>query len=180
VVSEVGHGTTFTFTVPVYSLAKLLSPVIAYQGKLRTSFVLVEVDLKPLSAHPRGDWRGMQRHALDTLRRCVYLDKDLVLPPMGSAAPEETFFIVASTNMEHSGVMTTRIREQLERIPEFAARASLMITTVPIESPAATSSATLEEQVQEVAGNVTALVMKKIGEEPMSLKAHSGLATHAR
>lgn len=180
VVSEVGHGSTFTFTLPIYSLAKLLSPAVTHQDKLRNSFVLVEVELKPLSTHPRGDWRGLQQQALDTLKRCVYLDKDLVLPPMGSATPEETFFVVASTDMEHSGVMTTRIREQLERIPEFASRAALMITAVPIQLPAADGSATLEQQVQEVADHVTSLVMKKIGKEPMSWKEHAGLATHAR
>jgi len=46
VASEPGHGSTFTFSVPLYSLAKLLSPVVAYQGSLRPAFVLVQVDLK--------------------------------------------------------------------------------------------------------------------------------------
>src|SRR5712672_1032345 len=34
VASEPGHGSTFTFSVPLYSLAKLLSPVVAYQDGL--------------------------------------------------------------------------------------------------------------------------------------------------
>src|SRR5208283_1897975 len=84
VASELGQGSTFTFSVPAYSLAKLLAPVVIYQGTLRPSFVLVQVDLKPLSSPPRGNWQEMCQLCLETLRRCVYVDKDLVLPPTGS------------------------------------------------------------------------------------------------
>lgn len=176
VVSEVGHGSTFTFTIPVYSLAKLLAPVISYQGALRSSLVLVQVDLKPLISPPRGDWRGMQQQTLETLRRCVYLDKDLVLPPMGAAAPQETYFVVASTDMQRAGVMTTRIREQLEKIPEFTTRASLTISTVPIELPSA-EGRKLEAQIQEIADSVSTMVVKKIGDSPITMKEH-GMKEH--
>ena len=112
--SELGQGSTFTFTLPIYSLAKLLTPVITYQNQLRAAFVLVRVDLRPLTSPPRGNWKETWQQALEILRRCVYLDKDLVLPPMGISGATETFFVVASTDMDRSGIMTTRIREQLE------------------------------------------------------------------
>ena len=79
VASEMGQGSTFTFNLPVYSLAKLLAPVITYQEQLRPSFVLVQVDVRPLQSPPRGNWQDTWQLCLDTLRRCVYLDKDLVL-----------------------------------------------------------------------------------------------------
>jgi signal transduction histidine kinase len=53
--SEPGPGSTFTFTLPVYSLAKLLAPVIVYEDRLRPAFVLVHVELTPLSSFPRGN-----------------------------------------------------------------------------------------------------------------------------
>ena len=49
----------------------------------------------------------------------MYLDKDLVLPPMAAAGLEETFLVVASTDMERVQIMMTRIREQLGEIPEL-------------------------------------------------------------
>src|SRR6266446_9467241 len=55
--SELGQGSTFTFTLPIYSLARLLAPVITHQDRLRPSFVLVRVDLAPLSNPPRGNWK---------------------------------------------------------------------------------------------------------------------------
>ena len=129
--SELGQGSTFSFTLPVYSLAKLLAPVIAYQNSLRPNFVLVRVDLTPLSNLPRGNWKETWHKCLEVLQRCVYLDKDLVLPPMGASGTTETFFVVASTDLQRSGVMTTRIREQLERVDELKTKCTLAITTVP-------------------------------------------------
>ena len=46
--SELGQGSTFSFTLPIYSLAALLTPVIVENGHLRSDFVLVRVDVKPV------------------------------------------------------------------------------------------------------------------------------------
>jgi signal transduction histidine kinase len=165
VASEPGHGSTFTFAIPIYSLAKLLSPVITYQGTLRDSFVLVQIDLKPHTTPPRGNWPETWRLCLDTLRRCVYLDKDLVLPPIGFAGTAETFFVVASTDIQRSGIMTKRIREQLQRLAEVESKASLTVTVTAIEPPPLKASQTLDEQVQFVSDSVTGMVMKVLSTE---------------
>ena len=79
----------------------------------------MRVDLNPLSNFPRGNWKDTWHKCLEVLQRCVYLDKDLVLPAMGTTGNAETFFVVASTDLQRSGIMTTRIREQLERMDEL-------------------------------------------------------------
>jgi signal transduction histidine kinase len=157
--SEVGQGSTFSFTLPVYSLAKLLAPVITHQERLRPAFVLVKVELKPLSNPPRGNWKETWQQCLETVRRCVYLDKDLVLPPMGTSGTTETFFVVASTDMQRSGTMTTRIREQLDRLSELKAKCTLTITTLPVELPSDHPGGNLQEQVQGVADRVTQMIV---------------------
>ncbi len=157
--SELGQGSTFTFTLPIYSLAKLLAPVITYEERLRPAFVLVKVELTPLANPPRGNWKETWQQCLEILRRCVYLDKDLVLPPMGTAGTTETFFVVASTDMQRSGIMTTRIREQLERLGDLKSKCTLTITTVPVELPGENAAETLEQQVQGVADRVTQMIL---------------------
>ena len=157
--SELGQGSTFTFTMPVYSLAKLLSPVVTYEGRLRPAFVLVRVDLMPLSNPPRGNWKESRQQSFEVLRRCVYLDKDLVLPPMGTSGALETFFVLASTDIKRSGIMTTRIREQLERLPDLQTKCTVTITTVPVELPSGNLGETLEQQVQSLAGCVTQMIL---------------------
>src|SRR5579872_5195177 len=144
--SELGQGSTFSFTLPVYSLAKLLSPVIVHQDALRPAFVLVRIELTPVSNPPRGNWKETWKQCLEIVSRCVYLDKDLVLPPMETSGTSETFVVVASTDMNSSGIMTTRIREQLERIPDLKAKCRLTISAVPVELPSDNIGTTLEQQ----------------------------------
>ena len=71
VTSDPGHGSTFTFTLPVYSLPKLLSPVITYKGRLRDAFVVVAVALAPISEPPASNWKETSERCLEILRRCV-------------------------------------------------------------------------------------------------------------
>jgi sigma-B regulation protein RsbU (phosphoserine phosphatase) len=156
--SDLGQGSTFTFTLPAYSLAKLLAPVVTHHDRLRTAFVLVRVDLTPLSSPPRGNWKETWQQCLEILRRCVYLDKDLVLPPMGTSGASETFFVVASTDMPQSGIMVARIREQLERVPDLKTKCTLTITAAPVELSPTISSQSLEQQIQTVADHVNALI----------------------
>jgi signal transduction histidine kinase len=163
--SEPGQGSTFSFTLPIYSLAKLLLPVVTHQESMRTAFSLVQVELKPLSNPPRGNWRETWQECLETLRRCVYLDKDLVLPPMGMAGPAETFFVIASTDMERAGIMAMRIRNQLERIASLKAVGKLTIMTVPIVASASAPGERLELQVQRLADRVNEIIIRAIGKE---------------
>ncbi len=160
--SEPGQGSTFTFTLPVYSLAKLLTPVITHKELLRPSFVLVRVELTPLSNPPRGNWKETCRQCLETIRRCVYLDKDLVLPPMGTSGAAETIFVVASTDLQQSEVMTARIREQLARVADLKTKCAVTITTLPIELPSDSRSGTLEQQVQTVAGSIAQMILTSV------------------
>ena len=160
--SEPGQGSTFTFTLPVYSLAKLLTPVITDQEQLRPAFVLVRVELLPQSNPPGGHWKEVWQQCLEVVRRCVYLDKDLVLPPMGTAGSSETFFIVASTDLQRSGIMTKRIREQLERVEHLREKCTVEIATLPIQLPAHSADESLEHQVQGVADRVTQMILRSM------------------
>ena len=169
--SEPGHGSTFTFTLPVYDLAELLSPVVTYQGKLRSAFVLVRVRLAPISNPPRGNWKETWQQCLETLRRCVYLDKDLVLPPLGAAGPGESFFVVASTDLQRAEIMSTRIREQLQRVGSD--KATLKITTTAVDLPSLDVNLPLPVQVQALADSVTSMVLAEMGNPKTTRSKHA-------
>jgi signal transduction histidine kinase len=165
VTSEPGEGSIFTFTLPLYSLTKLLAPVVVYQERLRPAFVLVRVELAPLTNPPRGNWRETWQQCLEILRRCVYLDKDLVLPPMWASGSTETFYVLASTDMERAGIMITRMREQLERIVDLKTKGTLTITTSPVELESVDPSQSLEKQVEAVAGRVNEMIMASMDKQ---------------
>ena len=159
--SEPGQGSTFSFTLPLYSLPKLLLPVITYQGCLREAIVLLKVELRPCSKPARGNWKDTCQRCLEILQRCVYLDKDLVLPPMTTSGPEQTFFVVASTDMDRVPIMTTRIREQLEKVADLKASGQLALSAAPVTLPDPADP--LEKQVQQVANRITEMARLALG-----------------
>ncbi len=160
VASEAGNGSTFSFTLPLYSLAKLLLPVITYQDRLRNDLVLVKVVLRPLSKPIRASWKETCQRCLEILQRCVYLDKDLVLPPMTTHGAEETFLVVASTALESAEIMMARIREQLGKVTDLNSTGKLEVSASKVALPeqVAGRSWSLEEQVEEVARTLTEMI----------------------
>ena len=128
--------------------------------RLRPAFVLVQRRTpRPLQVFREDAGEDTWRQCLEILRHCVYLDKDLVLPPMGTSATTEILFVVASTDLERSGIMTMRIREQLERLGDLKAKCMLTVTAVPVELFPPSPGASLEQQVQNVADRVTQMIM---------------------
>ena len=171
VATEPGLGSTFTFTLPAYSLAQLLMPVITYGERLREKIVMLRVQLRSSVTLPHSKRKDIARQCLEILQRCVYLDKDLVLPPMNTTGPVETFFVVASTDMERSAIMIARMRELLERIPGLSTSGVLTITATPLNLEADdfggdSSSVSLEQQVQTVASRVTDIVVQNLSHKP--------------
>jgi hypothetical protein len=162
VASEAGSGSTFSFTLPLYSLAKLLLPVITHKGKLRDGIVLVRVNLTPLSRALRGSWKETCQKCLEILRLCIYVDKDLVLPPMETGGAEETFFVVASTDMENVNIMAERIRTQVGGLPKLKASGTLQVMVESIPGPPAGDPRTMEQQVWGVADSVTAVIQQTL------------------
>jgi hypothetical protein len=160
VASQPGSGSTFSFTLPLYSLAKLLLPVITHHGRLREALVLVRVQLTPLSQALRGSWRETCQRCLDLLRQCIYVDKDLVLPAMGTSGPVETFFVVASTGMAGVSIMMDRIRDQVGSLPQLKVSGTLCVTAEAIPGPPEADSRTLEQQIWGVADYVTEIIQQ--------------------
>jgi signal transduction histidine kinase len=159
VVSEIGDGSTFSFTLPLYSLEKLLFPLITYEGKLREALVLVRVELVPLSNSPPSNWKDICEKSLGTLRRCVYLDKDLVLPVSGNIGTSTIFLVAASTDLERAEIMIKRIREQLEARTGVKAYGFLTLSASEVPLPFAESCEPLEDLVRAVADQVTEMAM---------------------
>jgi hypothetical protein len=163
VASDHGHGSTFSFTLPLYSLARLLEPVITYSGRLRDDLVLVGVELSAAAGAIAASWRDTCQKCLERLQRSVFIDKDLVLPPMPVVGPKQTFFVVASTDMERVTIMIKRIREQLQKCaPELEGEGRLQMAAQPIPLPRAGSDS-VDVLLQQVAGEITDLTMRHLG-----------------
>jgi len=162
VVSEIENGSTFSFTLPLYSLEKLLFPLITYEGRLREAIVLVRVELIPLSNPPRPNWKDVCQKSLETLRRCIYLDKDLILPVSGNIGTSKIFLVAASTDLPGAEVMMKRIREQLAMGAGFKGAGLLKVSASSVPLPSTETGKTLEALVQAVADQLTEMAMLRL------------------
>jgi hypothetical protein len=160
VASEPGSGSTFSFTLPLYSLAKLLLPVISHQGQLRKELVLVRVELTPLTQSLRGGWKDTSERCLEILRKCIFIDKDLVLPPTGNSGLVQTFFVLASTNMERVTVLMDRICDQVGKLPQLKASGKMRVMAEAIPAAPTGDARTLEQQVRGVADYVSQVIQQ--------------------
>jgi len=178
VASQSGTGSTFSFTLPLYSLAKLLLPVITYQGRLREAHVLVRVELIPTSKSLRGSWKETCERCLERLRLCIYVDKDLVLPVTGSSGPVETFFVVASTDMEQVGIMMDRIRDQVGAVPKLKTSGTLCVSAEMIPGRPDSDPRTLEQQVWGIADYVTEVIQHGIEKKQNAIEKENHKNAH--
>ena len=80
---------------------------------------------------------------------------------MTASGPEQTFFVVASTDMDRVPIMMTRIREQLEKVARFQNHRRADTLGGRRDSPQ--SADPLEKQVQEVANRVTEMARLALG-----------------
>ncbi len=153
--SETGKGSTFTFTLPVFSLAKQISPAITHQSRLRDFFSLIRVELRPSSPLRAGNWNATRQRCQELLQRCIMQDKDVLLPPLGSKDADETFLILASANQHGADAITKRIIEQLAQNPEVSSDVIASVSTTPIQHPSETDKKPLIKQIQEIADSIT-------------------------
>jgi phosphoserine phosphatase RsbU/P len=157
--SELEHGSTFSFTLPLFSPAKLLLPVITQSGAMREALSLIRVEFSPRTVPGGGQFPEIRQQCLELLQLCVLPDKDLVLPPMGGAGPDETFLIVASADRAGANVLASRIREQLRRRSELQASGSFSVSVQALDLPAATDGEPVEKSVQNIADRITEIAM---------------------
>jgi len=156
--SQLGEGSTFTFTLPRFCLDKLLGPLITHQGLLRESLVLIRVEVSSALSTSTFRRKATSLRCREILQRCIYPDRDLVLPGLRNGEPDEIFFIVASTTLELAEIMITRIREQLVSSPELKTSGVFKVSASSLDLPAADGQVPLEKLVLQVAEHVSASV----------------------
>jgi phosphoserine phosphatase RsbU/P len=154
--SQMSHGSTFTFTLPLFSLADFLTPIITQMGHLREHLSLITLELtpKPTFAAALGETR---QHCLQLLEPCILGDKDVVLPAMGRTDSSETLMVVVSADAHGATIVERRIREQMERSERLRATCTFKLSSVGLKLPAADRMEPVDKLVQEVADGITAI-----------------------
>jgi len=149
--SELEHGSTFYFTLPVFSLAKLCAHVFTAPNLEAGCVTLIAVDVAAVEVVVQADILLETRKVLE---RCIRPGQDVLLPSMSDAEPVETFFIVAGTDAKGFEVIASRIVRELQNF-DSASRLKPVISSMTLLVAPGQSG---EVQISEVAARVEQLV----------------------
>jgi len=149
--SKLGHGSTFYFTLPVFSLAKLCAHVFTASNLEKGFVILIAVDVVPIEGAVQADILPEIRRVLE---RCIHAGQDVLLPSMSDADPVETFFIVACTDPSGFTVIASRIARELQNF-DSASRLKPVISSTTLLVPPGQST---KEQTAGVTAGIERLV----------------------
>jgi hypothetical protein len=158
--SELEHGSTFYFTLPVFSLAKLCEHIFTAANLEAGLVTVIAVDLfaQAIRADIVPDIRKV-------LERCVHPAQDVLLPLMSGADPAITFFIVACTDASGSNVIASRIRREL-LVFDSASKLKPVISSTTLSL--ASSGQSGEEQIGDLMARIEQLVQAHLlDKEPL-------------
>jgi PAS domain S-box-containing protein len=149
--SELGQGSIFYFTLPVFSLAKLCAHVLTAPNLEAGCVTLIVVDVAAVEGAVQADILLETRKVLE---RCIRPGQDVLLPSMSDAEPVGTFFIVACTDAKGFEVIASRIVRELQNFDSASKLKPVISSTTLLLAPGQFG----EEQICDVAARVEQLV----------------------
>jgi signal transduction histidine kinase len=142
--SGIGEGSTFFFTLPVFSLTKLITPILTPQNLAKGSVALITIEVssseKKALTETDGDEAALRKIAT-ILSRCALPDMDVLLPRIIHGRSGNIFCMVASADQVGTEVLVRRIQSQLalgtgleNPSPDYAVSSTLIeIPSMPFE-----------------------------------------------
>lgn len=112
--SEPQKGSTFFFTLPVFSLAGLLQPIVMRDNGRSEPLAVITLEISNRDGSPDVP-RDVLEMTRAVLQQCLRPDSDVLLPYLGAANDHRLFFIVAYTQGRGAEIIGRRILEQIRR-----------------------------------------------------------------
>jgi signal transduction histidine kinase len=116
--SEPQVGSRFMFTLPVFSLAGLIRPILRHEKKPGEAMAIITVAIDSRDGSPDVP-RGIRDLARSVLQQCLRPDTDVLLPNIGPDSDHKLFFVVAYTQPQGAEIIGCRILNQLRQHAEL-------------------------------------------------------------
>jgi len=153
--SELGRGSIFYFTLPVFSLAKLCSHVLTAPNLEAGCVTLIAVDVAQVAGAVQADILLEVRKVLE---RCIRPEQDVLLPSMSDAEPVKTFFIIACTDAKGFEVIASRMARELRKFDSASKLKPAISSTTLLLAPGQFG----KEQIGDVAARIDQLVQSHL------------------
>jgi PAS domain S-box-containing protein len=153
--SRPGNGTTFYFTMPVFSLAKYCSHIFSGPNLGAGSVTLMAIDVAEVTGGSQAD---IVREIRQILERCIHAGQDVLLPTTDDGGPIVTFFIVACTDPKGSALIVGRILRDLQNFD----KASQLSPAISSKTMLVARAQPREEQIREIAARIESAVQEHL------------------
>lgn len=156
--SQQGKGSTFYFTLPVFSLAKLCAHLFT-RSNLELGYVsLITVDVIAVEGTAQADLLPEIRKVL---QNCIHGSKDFLLPSMSDAGTVVNFCIVACADAGGAAVITNRITRELQNFDSGSKLKPVLASTTLAVAP----GVSLDEQIAEVRAQIECLIQAHLSSQ---------------
>jgi PAS domain S-box-containing protein len=115
--SRVNEGATFSFTLPVFSVSRLIAPLVVNHKWPAKTASLVEVAVWPREAKPSKQATEYWSHeARIAVQKCLMPNLEMFLLQTRGDGKKQRFFVAAFAHEKDTSALKDRIREQF-RLP---------------------------------------------------------------
>lgn len=112
--SEVGQGSTFYFTLPVFSIRRILTPLLTERDLRGSSIALITVEILPVGKRIYGKGDDAVLHeAWNAICRSLPDDKAILLPIMPDSESGRVFFILVFADQHYVETMFLQVQQHL-------------------------------------------------------------------
>ncbi len=158
--SQIGRGSTFHFTLPFFSINKLVAPILA-RIDVGATLTLITVEVASARGTVTADDLLEMRNFLEL---CVRDGQHFLLPSMGGYAKEDTFFILSGASHDRIEVLSRVLKSEMSKLGDHALLALICATTLPL--PAGHWS---QQQASEMVGKTIKRVESNMQEKEQVL-----------
>jgi PAS domain S-box-containing protein len=152
--SKVNEGTTFSFTLPVFSVSTLIAPLLVNDKWPAKTVSLVEVQVWPREARPshqaREYWSDEARIGI---QKCLTSHLDMFLLQARGEGEKQRFFVAAFADEGGVSTLTERIREQF-RLPPLLKGTDCSIFQTTLKQVPPESSVSAKDAVANMAAQM--------------------------
>jgi signal transduction histidine kinase len=152
--SEPRVGSRFFFTLPVFSLAGLIRPILTHEKKPGEAIAVITVEIDSRDGSPDVP-RRIRDLARAVLQQCLRPDTDVLLPNIGPDSDHKLFFVVAYTQPQGAEIIGCRILGQLSQHVELQSNEFVFAVSHSFLPPKIRSAGeSMEMFVEQVAAEV--------------------------
>ena len=127
--SQMGQGSTFLFTLPLFSMTKLVAPTV---GRIDGGSTLTLITVEVASVHG-GVSAGALLEIRSVLERRVREGQHFLLPPVCSHGEEDTFFILSGASHDRIEALSRVLKNEIGKLGDNGLLPLICATTLPLQ-----------------------------------------------